>query len=154
MRFRLPTLLLCGILLIAVTATTAPVRTSAAGAMSAQALVTTYLNNFNSITHGGSTSQLPQIYAPTATLVVTTPDGKTATFHGLTAITGWYKAFAASHVGLVAKQTIVRGPMPGMVIHYERAYNASGVLVGRCAHFFAVVNGLIVSDDFVVYWGH
>jgi hypothetical protein len=154
MRFRLPTLLLCGMLLLAVTASTAPVRTSAAGNMSPQALVTTYFKIFNSITSGGSTSQLTQLYAPTATLVVATPDGKSATFHGLPAITGWYKAFAASHVGLVAKQVNVRAPMPGMVIHYELAYDASGALVGRCAHFFAVVNGLIVSDDFVVYWGH
>jgi hypothetical protein len=142
MRFRLPSILLCGILLVAVTASTAPARTSAAPTVSPQALVTAYLNNFNSITKGGSTSQLPQIYAPTATLVVSTPDGKTATFHGLTAITGWYKAFGASHVGLVVKATNVR------------AYNASGTLVGRCAHFFAVTNNLIVSDDFVVYWGH
>lgn len=153
MRFRL-TSLLCGILLLATIASTAPVRTSAAGTMSPQALVTTYFKIFNSINSGGSTSQLAQIYAPTATLEVATPDGKTAIFHGLTAITGWYKAFAASHVGLVAKQVNVRAPMPGMVIHYELAYNAAGVLVGRCAHFFAVVNGLIVSDDFVVYWGH
>jgi hypothetical protein len=152
MRVRLSSLLLCGILLLAVTATTAPAPTSAAPAVSPQALVASYVNNFNIILKGGSTSQLPQIYAPTATLKFATPDGKTATFHGLAAIAGWYKAFAASNVGVVIKVTTVRSPVTGMVIHYELGYNAKGVVVGRCAHFFAVVNGLIVSDDFVVYW--
>jgi hypothetical protein len=152
MRVRLSSLLLCGILLLAVTATTAPARTSAAPAVSPQALVTNYVKNFNNILAGGSLSQLPQIYAPTARLEFATPDGKTATFHGLTAIAGWYKTFAAANAGVVIRVTKVLGPVPGMVIHYELGYNAKGVVVGRCAHFFAVVNGMIVSDDFVVYW--
>ena len=154
MRFHRSSMLLCGIALLAAIAAAAPVRTDAAGTQSPQALVATYFKVFNSINSGGATSQLTQIYAPKATLEVATPDGKTAIFHGLPAITGWFKAFAASHAGLVAKQVNVRAPMPGMVIHYELAYDAAGALVGRCAHFFAVVNGLIVSDDFVVYWGH
>jgi hypothetical protein len=154
MRVRLMSLLLCGVLLLAVTAGTAPVRTSAAGTANPKALVATYFDIFNSIMKGGSTSQLTQIYTPSATLVVATPDGQTSTFHGLQAITGWYKAFKAGHVGLQAKEVNVRVPMPGMVIHYELAYNAANTLVGKCAHIFAVVNGMIVSDDFIVYWGH
>ena len=152
MRVRLSSLLLCGILLLAVTATTAPARTSAAPTVSPRALITTYLNNVNSVLAGGSNSLLAAMYAPTATLEVATPDGKTATFHGLTAVMGWYKTFAAANVGVVIKATNVRAPVPGMMIHYEVGYNAKGAPVGRCAHFWAVVNGLIVSDDFVVYW--
>ena len=154
MRSRLPSLLVCGILLRTVSASAVPGRTFAATETSPQALVTTYFHVFNSITKGGSLDQLTQIYAPSATLVVATPDGKTSTFAGLPAISGWYKTFAAGHPGLQAKQVSVRAPLPGMVIHYELAYNAAGALAGRCAHFFAVVNGMIVSDDFVVYWGH
>ena len=69
------------------------------------------------------------------------------------AIEGWYKAFAASHAGFTLKEVSQYSPISGMVVHYELAFNASHVLVGRCAHIFAVANGLIDRDDFVIYWG-
>ena len=93
------------------------------------------------------------VYAPNSSLIVSTPTGKTSVFHKLPAIEGWYKAFAASHVGFTLKEVSQRIPVPGMVVHYEIALNAANVVKGRCAHIFAVANGMIVSDDFIVYAG-
>lgn len=153
MRIRLASLLLCGILLLAVLTSSRAVPTSAAGSPSPAAVVAQTFTIANSILRGGSTSQLAEVYAPTATLVVATPDGKKSAFHGLPAIEGWYKAFAGSHAGIQLKPVGVRTPLPGMVVHYEVAVDPADAVKGRCAHIFAVVNGLVVSDDFIVYWG-
>ena len=153
MRFRLPSRLLCGILLLAAMTGSVADRTSAAGTPSPAVVVATTFNIANSILKGGSLAQLAQVYAPNATLVVATPAGQTSVFHKLPAIEGWYKAFAAGHAGIQLKQVSTRAPLPGMVIHYEIAVDPSNTVKGRCAHLFAVANGMIVSDDFIVYWG-
>jgi hypothetical protein len=153
MRVRLVSLLLCGILLLSITASNSTTRTSAAGTPSPAAVVAATFTIANSILRGGSTSPLAQVYAPTATLVVATPDGRKSAFHGLPEIVAWYKAFAAGHAGIQLKPVGMRTPLSGMVIHYEVAVDPSNVVKGRCAHIFAVVNGMIVSDDFIVYWG-
>ncbi len=153
MRVRHTSLLLCGILLLSVATSNPVARTSAAPSTRPSAVVLSYFTIFGNILQGGSTSQLAQVYAPTATFLVSTPAGKTTVYQNLPAINGWYKAFAASHVGFSLKYVSERSPIPGMVVHYEIALNAANVVKGRCVHIFAVVNGMIVSDDFVVYAG-
>lgn len=152
MRIRVLSLLLCGILLTSMTArTTAPA--SAASMTTANAVVATYFTMVNNILKGASTNQLSMVFAPTGMLSVSTPDGKTSVFKGIAAINGWYKAFAASHAGIQLKQVSQRTPLLGMVVHYEIAVDATNAVKGRCAHIFAVTNGKIVSDDFIVFAG-
>jgi hypothetical protein len=153
MRVRFTSLLLFGILLFSIITSNAAARTFAAPTPSPASVVAASFTIANSILRGGSTSQLAEVYAPTATLVVSTPAGQTSVFHKLKAIEGWYKAFAAGHVGIQLKQVSMRTPLPGMVIHYEIAVDASNAIKGRCAHVFAVTNGMIVSDDFIVFNG-
>jgi hypothetical protein len=154
MRFRITSLLLCSILLLSVMATRSPARTSAAAGMrSPAAVVVTYFNIANSILRGASTSTLSNVYAPGATLVVSNPKGQTSTFHNLPAIEGWYKVWAVGAAGLQLKQVSMRTPLPGMVVHYEVAVDSSTQVIARCAHIFAVVNGKIASDDFIIYYG-
>lgn len=153
MRFRLVSLLLCGILLLSFTISGTPARTSAAPAANPAAVVAAYFTIANSILKGGSTSQLAMVIAPNATLEVSTPSGQSTIFHKLPAIEGWYTAFGTSHAGAQLKPISVRSPLPGMLIHYEVAVDPAGTVKGRCAHIFAIANGLIVSDDFIVYWG-
>ncbi len=152
MRVRLISLL-CGVLVLALTTGSTASLTIAAPAPSPAAVVATYFSLYNSTLRGGSVSQLAQVYTPDATLTVSTPAGQTSVFHKLPAIEGWYKAFAASHVGFTLKFVSERSPLPGMVVHYEIALNPANVIKGRCAHIFAVVNGMIVSDDFIVFAG-
>ena len=116
-------------------------------------MVLSYFTVFSHILRGASTSQLAQVYAPTATFLVSTPSGKTAVYQNLPAIEGWYKAFAASHAGFQLTYVSERRPLPGMVVHYEIALDSANVVKGRCVHIFAVANGMIVSDDFIVYAG-
>ncbi|HWE60623.1 MAG TPA: hypothetical protein VHB98_02835 [Chloroflexota bacterium] len=153
MRIRLTSLLLCGILLLSVMAGNTAARTSAAPSTSPAAVVLSYFTIFSNIVRGASVSQLADVYAPNASFIVSTPTGQTTVFHKLPAIEGWYKAFAASHVGYQLKEVSQYSPVPGMVVHYETALNAANVVKGRCVHIFAVVNGMIVRDDFVVYAG-
>jgi hypothetical protein len=40
-----------------------------------------------------------------------------------------------------------------MVVHYEVAVDSSNQVIARCAHIFAIANGKIVSDDFIIYYG-
>jgi hypothetical protein len=153
MHFRLVSLLLCGILLLSFMISGTPARTTAAPAASPASVVAAYFTIANSILKGGSTSQLTTVIAPNATLEVSTPTGQSSIFHKLPAIEGWYKAFAASHAGAQLKPVSMRSPLPGMVIHYEVAVDPANTVKGRCAHIFAIANGLIVSDDFIVFYG-
>jgi hypothetical protein len=127
---------------------------SAIPGRTAQAVVTTYFRIFNAGLQGAGFAALPSVYAPNATLTVSTPQGVTTVFQGLTPITGWYKGFAATHHGLRLTRERVRTPLPNVVIDYERAGMASHPLIGRCAHVFVVQQGKIVSDDFIVFYGH
>jgi len=153
MRVRLISLLLCGILILSVAARNPVTRTSAALSTSPATVVASYFTLANSILRGAAPSEMAAVYAPNSTLVVSTPTGQTSVFHKLPAIEGWYKAFAAGHAGIQLKQVSQRTPLPGMVIHYEIAVDASNTVKGRCAHIFAVANGMIVSDDFIVFYG-
>ncbi len=153
MRIRLASLLLGSMLLVSITASNAAVHTSAAPAPSPSAVVLSYFTVFSNSLHGASISEFGTVYAPNATFVVSTPAGQTSVFHRLPAIEGWYKAFAASHVGYHLKEVSQYSPVPGMVVHYETAYDGANVVKGRCVHIFGVVNGMIVRDDFVVYAG-
>ncbi len=153
MRLRLTSLLLCGILLLSAMTGNTVARTSAASATSPAAVVLSYFTIYSNTLQGASVSHFAQVYAPDASFIVSTPAGQTSTFHKLPAIEGWYKAFAATHAGFKLKEVSQFSPIPGMVVHYELAFNASNALVGRCAHIFAVANGMIVRDDFIIYWG-
>jgi hypothetical protein len=133
--------------------TSAAAPTAAAPMTNPTAVVAAYFTVANSILKGGDTSQLATVIAPNATLEVSTPSGQSTIYHKLPAIEGWYKAFGASHAGAQLKPVSLRTPLPGMVIHYEVAVDPAGTVKGRCAHIFAIANGLIVSDDFIVYWG-
>jgi hypothetical protein len=126
---------------------------SAAPSASPTSVAASYFTIVNSILRGAGTGQLASVYAPNATLVVSTPAGTTSVFHKLPAIVGWYKAFAASHAGIQLKEVSQRLPVPGMVVHYEIAVDSSNTVKGRCAHILAVANGMIVSDDFIVFAG-
>lgn len=151
MRVRLIPLLLSGIMLLSVMTGNTVTRMSAASSANPAAVARSYFSIFSNILHGGSTSQLAQVYAPTATFVLSTPTGKTTVYQNLPAIDGWYKAFAASHAGYQLQEVSQFVPLPGMVVHYEIAYNAAHILKARCAHIFAVANGMIIRDDFIVY---
>src|SRR6185437_7775840 len=105
------------------------------------------------VLRGADPSQFAQVYAPNASFYVSTATGKTSVFHKLPAIEGWYKAFAATHVGFTLQSVSQETPLPGMVVHYEVALNADHVVKGRCVHIFAISNGMITRDDFVVYAG-
>ena len=155
MRLRTTSLLLCGILLFSMTAAGSVARASSATAItpSPAAVVVSYFNIANGILRGGSTAGLATVYAPNATLVVSNPKGQTSRFHNLPAIEGWYKVWAVGAAGLQLHEVSTRTPLPGMVIHYETAVDASGSIIARCAHIFAIVDGKIVSDDFIIFYG-
>ena len=153
MRVRLTPLLLCGVLMLSVTTGATAARMSSATNPSPTSVVGSYFTISNSILRGGDLSRLAAVYAPNATLVVSSPTGQTSVFHKLPAIEGWYKGFAAGHAGIQLKEVSMRTPLPGMLIYYEKAVDPSNAVKGRCAHVFAVANGMIVSDDFIVFYG-
>jgi hypothetical protein len=145
----------CTLVLVCVLAAPAFAQSpSATSARTAQAVVTTYFRIVNAGLQGAGFAALPSVYAPNATLTVSTPQGVTTVFQGLTPITGWYKGFAATHHGLHLTREKVRTPLPAMVIDYERAGMAGHPRAGLCAHVFVVQQGKIVSDDFIVFYGH
>lgn len=153
MRTRLVSLLLGSVLLASVMTSSTVARTSAAAPATPRAVVASFFAAFSDILHGASLSELARVYSPTATFIVSTTTGKTTVYQGLPAIDGWYKAFAASHAGWDLKPVSDSSPLPGMVVHYEVALNTAHIIKGRCAHIFAVVNGMIVRDDFIGYAG-
>lgn len=151
MRVRLVSLLLCGILTLTALTGHMVAQTSAATPAAPSLVVASYFSIFDRILQGASTSELAQVYAPTATFSYSNPMGKTVVEHGLPAITKWFKAFAATHTGYHFTLVSENSPVPGMVVRYEIASNAANIVKGRCAHIFAVVNGQIISDNFVGY---
>jgi hypothetical protein len=79
--------------------------------------------------------------------------GVVKTVHGLAAIAGWYKAWAAAAApGMQLTTTDMRNPTPSTVIHYEIAGSPDKPVIARCAHIFVVQHGRIVSDDFIVFF--
>lgn len=151
MRIRPVSLLLCGMLMLTTLTGHEIARTSAASPAAPSLVVASYFSIFDNILSGASTSELAQVYAPTATFSYSNPTGKTTVEHGLPAITKWFKAFAITHTGYHFQLVSENSPMPGMVVRYETAFNSANVVKARCAHIFAVVNGQIVRDDFVGY---
>ena len=151
MRVRLVSLLLCGMLMFSALTGHTVAPASAAPSAAPSAVVASYFSIFDSILQGASTFELAQVYAPTATFSYSNPTGKTTVEHGLPAIAKWFKAFAVTHAGYHFTLVSEDSPIPGMVVRYEIASNAANVVMGRCAHIFAVVSGQIVRDDFVGY---
>ena len=142
----------CALVLISLMAAGLPSR-SAAAAPSAAAVVQTYFTIANGILRGESASGLASVFAPDAVLTAANPKGAVTTVHGITAITAWYKAWAAGAMpGTQLTPTSMRIPAPDTVIHYEIAGSAAKPLIARCAHIFVVQEGRIVSDDFIVFF--
>jgi ketosteroid isomerase-like protein len=143
----------CTLVLVWVMATTAFAQSpSSPSVRTAQAVVTTYFRIVNAGLHGAGFAALPTVYAPNATLIVSTPKGVTTVFQGLGPITGWYKGFAAANRGKRLVRESTRMPLPSVVIDYERASTATQPVTARCAHVFVVQQGKIVSDDFIVFY--
>jgi hypothetical protein len=100
----------------------------------------------------GDMSALASIYAPNATLTLSNPKGLTKVFHGLTAITAFYKKLPGLFPGYQWTTAAWRSLAPTVVIFYERAGTPAMALPGRCAHTIVVQNGLILSEDWVTYY--
>jgi ketosteroid isomerase-like protein len=117
----------------------------------ARAVVTGYLQALNAAMRSGDLSAVPAMYAPDATVTFVTPNGPAKVFHGLPAITGFYRHLLQMAPGFQWVEDSARTLGPTVVLSYEHPVTAGGAVAGRCAHLFAIRAGQIESLDWVVF---
>jgi hypothetical protein len=100
----------------------------------------------------GDFTALASVYAPDATLTQSNPKGVTKVFHGLAAITGFYKAAYKVFAGYQWTQDQMRSLDQWVVLSYEHAGSPPLSVAGRCSHLFMVVNGKIHSLDWTTFF--
>lgn len=120
--------------------------------LSASEVVEGYFSILNAGMKSGNFSALSSVFASDATLTRSTLDGKTAVYHGLAAITGFYNTLPAKVPGFQWTTDSLRSSSTTVVLAYEHAGTPSMALPSRCAHVFVVQNGKIVSYDWVVFF--
>lgn len=117
-----------------------------------EALVDSLFTILNAMNAGSAHADLSTVYAANVTFSIANTKGVTKTLHGLATVEKWESAWSKANPGLKLTTVSVRAPMPGMIAHYEIASTPAKPLLARCAHFFAVEQGKIVSDDWVTYY--
>ena len=119
---------------------------------SASEVVEDYFHILNAGMKSGNFSALSSVFASDAILTRSTLDGKTAVYHGLAAITGFYDTLPAKVPGFQWTTDSLRSLSTTVVLAYEHAGTPSMALPSRCAHAFIVEDGKIVSYDWVVFF--
>jgi hypothetical protein len=134
---------------------TSAVRAQAAPSqdISALSVLSTYYTALNAAMQSGDFSAVIAAYAPDAVLTQSNALGVTKVFHGRAAIGAYYKAvwtkYPSLHFTLVGNE---RDLSPSILFRYEQAATPTMSVPARCAHLFAIRNGLISSDDWVTYF--
>jgi SnoaL-like domain len=156
MRFRHVSRLLAGALvLFGLTAGQAFASSPAAPAApqrSAPSVVNAYLGILNAGMQSGSFAALSTVYAPQAVFTVANPAGQVLVFHGLTKIEGFYAMVRKNEKRPHFTIEKMRLLDPSTVYTYEHAGHAGETLPARCTHLYVIKDGLIVRDDFVVFF--
>jgi hypothetical protein len=119
---------------------------------SASEVVEDYFHILNAGMKSGNFSALSSVFASDATQTRSTLDGKTAVYHGLAAITGFYDTLPAKVPGFQWTTDSLRSLSTTVMLAYEHAETESMTLPSRCAHVFVVENGKIVSYDWFVFF--
>ncbi len=115
-------------------------------------VVESYFRLLNAGMKSGNFSALSSVFASDATLTRSTLDGKTAVYHGLTDIIGFYETLPAKATGFQWTTDSLRSPSTTVVLAYEHAGTSSMSLPSRCAHVFVVENGKIMNYDWTVFF--
>ncbi|GAC1443788.1 MAG: hypothetical protein NVSMB52_02530 [Chloroflexota bacterium] len=144
---------LCGPVLGPMTAISTSAQTHAGKHFrSAQSTVDAY---FGVLNHGMSTgdfSALKSVYAPNATLTKSGTDGKTAVYHGLSAITDFYHGLYAKIPNWQWTTDELRPLNKGIVLAYEHAGSPPLTVASRCIHVFVIKKGLISNYDWAAFY--
>jgi hypothetical protein len=119
---------------------------------SASEVVEDYFSILNAGMKSGNFSGLSTVFASDATLTRSTLDGKTAIYHGLAAITGFYNTLPGKVPGYQWTTDSLRSLSTTVMLAYEHAGTASMTLPSRCAHVFIVEDCKIVKYDWVVFF--
>jgi hypothetical protein len=124
----------------------------AAPSQSAEAIVARYYQILNVGLQSGDFSAMASVYAPDAILSRSTPQGDTATLHGLGAIIGYYHRVYLSAPGTRFIRDTWYSLSPTIVLNYEHVINGGQRLSPRCSHLFVLRNDKIQRLFWVVYF--
>jgi hypothetical protein len=92
------------------------------------------------------------VFAPDATLTHATNQGTQKVFHGLNAVTSYYRATYAKFPGFQFKPASERWLTPTIVFGYDIGGQPVLRVPGKCAHLIVIQNGKIESYDWVTYY--
>jgi hypothetical protein len=149
---RTATAILCTTLLLTAFLVGSGPRPAAATSRSSVAVVNSLFTILNEMSLSKPHADLSTVYAPNVTFTIATPLGVRTVIHGLPALKAWATKWSTTNAGVQLTTTSEISPSSGYVIHYENAGSAAKPLIAKCAHFLSVVQGKIISDDWVTYY--
>lgn len=118
----------------------------------ADAVIAAYYTALNKGLKSGDFAAMAPLYASDATMLRSTPQGETVTFHGINAIMAYYRVASTKFPGFQFTQDSLINLSPTAVFVYEHASNRSLTVPTRCTHLFVLRDGKITTLYWVAYF--